>query len=318
MAGSLQVPPQNTPLWDKRPEDPPELRRLFSAAWWNFFSGLAGKVNGFLGLIRYGTHEERLALRPSDLANGTVFIETDRNGVEYQYRGGLWVYAGGIYDRTQSQLAALGATLTTNDVGFLVEVTDYRHTLQWSGTAWTWGPGDAGSGMIQAFAVDPNPTTGWQLCDGTANVPYLKADGTTATFTTPDLAGTPAYLKLAGSIAGPTAANAPTLTNPTVASATTGLTVDAASTGVSDNASATGISTGVPSATATVQVGVGATVASSTHTHGITDPTHVHTINDPTHTHTVTDPQHSHSLTGGSVGADGEPRHYNLKAWFRK
>lgn len=274
--------------------------------WHDHFDAVQKNLRFGGGREVYGTHAERadpLArgyLKPGFLPDGSIFVETDRGNVRYQVRAGAWVYLSGFYARTQSQLSALAATLGTADAGLLVEVTDYRHVLKWSGSAWGWGPGDTGSGMIQPFSIDPNPTTGWQLCDGTANVPYLKSDGTTATFSTPNLAASPAYLKFAGSVSGPTAASAPTLTNPTVASAATGVSVNAAATGIS-------LANNNASTNATVIAG-----------NGFAASPHNHTVTDPTHAHPVTDPQHSHTLSGGSVAADGEPAHYNLKPWFRQ
>jgi hypothetical protein len=103
---------------------------------------------------------------------------------------------------------------------------------------WGWAPGEEGSGKGPVlFEVDPSPATGWHLYDGTANVPYLKSDGTTGLVTLPDLvsaSGKAAYMK-AGSPNGAVVV-----------------------------ASATGVDSG---AGTVVAAGAGATVATHTHTH---------------------------------------------------
>lgn len=128
----------------------------------------------------------------------------------------------------QADIAALGGRLTRADAGRLVWVTDFRHLLRWTGSAFEFADGDGPGGYIQGFAVDPDPTTGWVLCDGAATT-YLKKDGTTGNYTTPDLigAGAGAYLKLGDTVSGPTAAIAPAFTG----AAQTFLTVAGAGAG---------------------------------------------------------------------------------------
>jgi hypothetical protein len=190
-----------------------------------------------------GTHAARASWPAKD---NDVYVETDRGYAIYLYIGATatWQYVSGVYQRTQAQLAALAATLTAGDTGFLVEVTDFAHVLRWSGAAWQWGPGEQGSGMLASFAVSPG--TGWAACDG-STVSYLKSDGTTATVTLPNTAGSPAFLK-SGSAYGAaiTAKVLPTFAG-TASQVTSG-----------------------PTGTTTVQSGSGATVASSAHTHTLT------------------------------------------------
>lgn len=130
---------------------------------------------------------------------------------------------------TQSELVSLAAFLATFNAvvppnfdpsvqtvslgtgPFLAYVTEYNHTLQWTGTSWEWGPGESGSGMLVPFAIAPTGA-GWHACDGTIGVSYLKSDGTLGTVTLPDTVSTPAYVKLGASYT-PTisAAVAPTI-----------------------------------------------------------------------------------------------------------
>lgn len=171
--------------------------------------------------ILFGTNAARIATYPAAaFPLGTIFYETDRTAwyqVQTVSAANTWVYVGGNgYQRTQSQLAALTALLTTNDALFIAYVTDYAHQLQWSGTAWAWAPGDLGSGAMQLFEVDPTGA-GWHLYDGSA-VSYLKSDGTLGSTTLPDLTSitTNAAFTVAGSPnGGPNAAVPTTLTTTT-------------------------------------------------------------------------------------------------------
>lgn len=198
----------------------------------------------------------------------------------------------------QSGLAALALTLNVTNTGLLVEVTDYRHVLRWTGTVWTWGPGEDGRHDIVGLPVDPDDTTGWQLCDGTT-VAYLKGDGTTGSFATPDLtsaANKAAYPKWGSPVSGPNAAVAPTFT------------------GASGSTSA--VSAGTPSGT--VNINTTATTAVTVLSAGavqVAAQGHTHVVSFTgsalgTHSHTVT--------PSGTISADGEPRNYELRPWFRR
>lgn len=191
--------------------------------------------------VLHGTHAIRTSYPGTD---GTLYVETDRNGLVYLYDGAGWKYVAGTYQRAQSQLAALVATLGANDAGLLVEVTDFAHTLRWSGSAWQWGSGEQGGGMLVSFAVSPG--TGWAACNG-GTVPYLKSDGTTGSVTLPNTSATAAYVQ-----------NGPGY-SPTIAAAV-----------LPTFAGTVGQTTSGPSATAAVQSGAGSTPASSAHTHTLT------------------------------------------------
>lgn len=141
---------------------------------------------------------------------------------------GFWLFLSGLgkwvrklsssqgISKTQANLAAYALTLTADDEGLLVEVTDYAHVLRWTGTAWQWGPGETGGGFFGVFAITPG--TGWHACDGSAGVKYLKSDGTTGTVTLPNTAGTPAYARAdAAYSATITAATVPTVAAPVFA-----------------------------------------------------------------------------------------------------
>lgn len=199
--------------------------------------------------VRIGLYADR---GPAWAFRYTIFEASDRNYVAWASDGANWIYAYGIHSRTQSQLSALAATLGTNDVGYLVWVTDFGHLLRWTGSAWEFGPGEIGGRYIQGFVGTPGgPGTYWQICDGTASS-FLNADGTTTNFTTPNL--TVHYLKFKN----------------------TGYTASPGKAGTTDNEAGHThtvdpplSTTGTPSATTVVASGTGATVASDVHTHNL-------------------------------------------------
>lgn len=130
---------------------------------------LGGKV-----AIHFGdTKKKRLTIKASLFADGTQWKETD-TGVTYASVGKNWSYSHGIFVTTSDLLPA---DLGLNDVGFLVSVTDFNHSLRWNGTNWEFAPGDHGSGYIVAF-VNPPVQAGWLLCDGSTGVATLQGDGT--------------------------------------------------------------------------------------------------------------------------------------------
>ena len=215
-----------------------------------------------------------------------------------------WVYLSG---QLNAVLTSIPTDWIFSDAGFLFGVNDYAHVLQWTGTAWQWGPGENGSGYLSMFEVDPTGS-GWHLYDGTAGVKYLKSDATTGTVTLPDLtSGTAlaAYLKAGSPDSGPNAAIAPTLLG--------GGATDPALTGITNppnTGSTTPGPTGIPSATVNVTAVGAVAVGTGTHTH--TEAAHTHTIGAPT------DPTHFHTLSGVSVSDTGEPRNLVRKPWFRQ
>ena len=150
--------------------------------------------------------------------------------------------------------------LTTADAGALIHVTDYNHVLQWTGSGWEWGPGDAGGGFIQGFLTAP-VSTGWKICDGsTANM--LNGDGTVTAVKLPDYT-TAAYLKLGKTLlAGPNAASGET--DPTDVGAPTGVVTQPTFIGTPG---VTGVESADLSNVTTIG---GATAAAQNHTHTFT------------------------------------------------
>lgn len=149
---------------------------LVTYAWQRFFSQQ--------GTFFSGTHSGRASVKATDNSAGSIYYETDRQSY-YIAVNGVWTYLGGLYNAFQS---ALPADLGTADTNFLMNVTDFGHLLRWTGTGWVWGPGDAGSGYMVEFVSAPD-ITGWQACDGSANVLTLQSDGIIEGVTVPNNPG---------------------------------------------------------------------------------------------------------------------------------
>lgn len=264
-----------------------------------------------LGVLLEDTHANRLTLYPaSNYTVGTVFYETDRTVVYAVTNSSgvlVWQYIGGVM---YAAFSARPTDLSTNDAGFLYEVSDHLHFCRWSGTAWAILDNDAGIFVDSAVALG----TGYQLCDGTATT-YLAISGTDlaqTAFTTPDENTAPAgvYHKSIAAYTGTiNAAVAPTLSGSSAAAAT-GVTTN----NESAHTHAVTSPTAAPSATATVSAGLGATVASDTHTHTITSPTGAGSA----HNHGITDPTHTHGVGTYVVSSTAQPRNMGVLRYFRR
>lgn len=170
------------------------------------WDGAAWTVERALGSILSGTHGARPAT--TNYPVNAEYLETDRNAL-YRNVAGTWTLSRtAILSCTQ---ATLPGSLGSGDAGLLVWVTDYCHMLEWNGTGWQWGPGEAGNGWIEGFYLAPN-ANGWAQCNG-ATVNYLKSDGTTGSIALPNLMATPAYPQLGAAYVGINPAVAPTAAN---------------------------------------------------------------------------------------------------------
>ena len=130
------------------------------------------------------TNTQRLTTSAGSFSDGSIILESDTS-LFYVAFGGAWMYLSG----TQLVASANLPGLTNNDVGLRVYVTDFAHGLFWDGAQWNWSPEDAGSGYIVPFVSAPNPTIGWQVCDGSSNVARLNGDGTVTFENVPNTAG---------------------------------------------------------------------------------------------------------------------------------
>lgn len=311
------------------------------------------------GEVSYGTHAQRLAAPTSAFADAAMWYETDRT-VWYQFQAGIvsagsWVWIAGTFSCVQANLPT---DLSTNDVGFLVSVTDYNHVLAWSGSAWTAGFGWDTPGYIRGFQVDPSPTTGWKLCDGNGDdgsaigvahpVTYLKSDGTLGSITSatvapcvPNLVGSAALLEFGSAASGITAASAPTLTMNSYTPAGSVSAPTFTGSGVSTSSDSAGTPSGTNSAptfsggsqsfgTVNFVSAAGTTAAlisptSITYSGSVSAPTFTGNAMG-THSHTVTaaGTVSAPTFTGtpatltGAVDATGLPPRITLRPWFRK
>jgi hypothetical protein len=180
--------------------------------------------------------------------------------------------------------AFLPTGLGEADAEALVYVKDKAHTLRWTGTGWDWARGDDRSGYWRICDIDPG--TGWHKADG-STVQRLESNGTLFSLTLPDYTtpGNELFLKLGGTAVAANAAVAPTFTQPTAASASTGISATTSSTGSTQSETASG----------------GSTVPTAAHTHPVN----------------ITDPTHTHTISGGAVAADGQPKHTIRIPYYR-
>jgi hypothetical protein len=265
---------------------------------------------------------------------GAFWIETSRSNLtaappflQFRWDGNNWGYVEGQVSRNQNQLATLFATLGTPDANMQINVTDYHHQLQWQGSNTTWGPQDdlrAGEGPIFR-EVDPSPTTGWHLYDG-SSVNYLNANGATASVTLPDMTSSgsaAAYLKGGSPNGGPNNPIAPVFTgNAATPSGTVSkptLTMDPYTP--SGLVSAPLISVD--------PVTLGAAPFAPTGALAVAQQTHSHTANSTApsflgDTATLTGNVSQPTFTGnsftpaGTISNNGEPRNLVRRPWFRQ
>jgi len=177
------VPPANLPeRLLQTPMVDPQSGIVTSLPWKTLFSRMAQPVQ--VPTLTQDTHANRLNFAASKVVAGSIFYETDRS-VYYIAVGGQWIYGGGMSPVFQ---VTIPSDLTASDAGFLADVQDYGHLLRWDGKMWGWGPGDAQSGYSVAFVNAPKDPL-WHLCDGSTNVPYLRADGGLSYATLPSTAG---------------------------------------------------------------------------------------------------------------------------------
>lgn len=89
----------------------------------------------------------------------------------------------------QADLAALLRKLIKAQFqpGVQVFVPVYNHMMRFTGSGWSFAPGDIGSDFVVTF-LSPPTADGWQVCDGTVGVTYLLSDGTIGTRTVPNTA----------------------------------------------------------------------------------------------------------------------------------
>lgn len=95
-----------------------------------------------------------------------------------------WVYLAGTV--TVANPASLPSGLGPAETNLIAYELTYFHSYRWTGSAWTFAPGDPGAKYIVATPTAAPKGGKWQLCDGTA-VQVSNGDGTTSSVTTPNL-----------------------------------------------------------------------------------------------------------------------------------
>lgn len=110
-------------------------------------------------------------------------------------------------------------SLALSDAGYVGFVSDYAHLVYWTGTAWIFL--DAPGGYPVPMFVTPG--IGWAACDGSdVDILTIGATLTTTTVTTPNLNGSPAYVKSAASYSSTINAASGTTGSGTTGTGTTG------------------------------------------------------------------------------------------------
>lgn len=173
---------------------------LITREWERFQTRFLGSITALenQGPVVTGTHQQRVDTPPDTVPPGTLWYEPDRSVIYVS--GPPWLYATGIM---VGPIARAPRDLSADDEGFLFHESTVRHLVRWTGTAWTFGPGDEGNGFFRDFAIAPQGI-GWQLCNGTATS-YLTVGSPTlilTPFATPDLIGTPGYRKSGSAYSG--------------------------------------------------------------------------------------------------------------------
>lgn len=156
--------------------------RIITRPWAKIFLDIfATAIPSFLA----GSNAAKAQVSAANYADGSIFYELDRR-VAYIAIAGRWVYLTGCATTDSGHLpVGLGA----DDFGLLVNVSDYSHQLIWVGNSWTWAPGELGGDFIMPFLTGPDPSAGWQPCDGSLGVLKMNFDGTLSFVDVPNTPG---------------------------------------------------------------------------------------------------------------------------------
>lgn len=178
--------------FQNRPDKPLPAGNLHSAwsGWFNQLSKLVGQLPTISGLAASMVPVGGGAL-PTDWTPDAwqrfLYYQTD-TGLLFISRVvanvWTWVYVAGTI--TVASPAALPAGLGVAQTNLIAYELTYFHSYRWTGTVWTFAPGDPGSKYIVATPTAAPKGGKWQLCDGSA-VQVSNGDGTTTSVTTPNL-----------------------------------------------------------------------------------------------------------------------------------
>lgn len=213
---------------------------LWSGAVWHYECGVLSD-----------TWTNRPAAGGTNISGGFRFAANDRGYQEWVYNlpSVRWEFAGGG-EPLRGVISAITTGLGTYDAGYLYYATDFDRIYRWSGSAWADGAGQPTRGMISYFMDSYAPSTGWQLCDGTASVSISTATGSTTTVTVPNLTGSNRFIRSVSGTTGGTGGSATTHTHAIDPPNTTS-TVESGDTAL------------------VVAIGAGTNVPSENHTHDV-------------------------------------------------
>ena len=76
----------------------------------------------------------------------------------------------------QADLTKLAKQFSQAQAGIQVWVATYNHILRWTGSVWSYAPGDNGAAYLVEFLTAPSGE-GWLQCDG-STTDFLNSDGT--------------------------------------------------------------------------------------------------------------------------------------------
>lgn len=184
-------------------------------------------------------------------------------------------------------------TLNSSNAGSFIYVSDYAHWIYWNGTT----PEFADDGS-DYYAIGQRSTgsPGWHLVDGTAAVPFLKADGTLGSKNLLNVAAQKVYLaalNAADALNGPVAPTISGSTDETTIGFNPAAGAAAASAGT---ASINNPLTGTPTNVLVPPFSGGGGGGGGS---------------------LVTDP-HDHTLTAVTVSTTGEPENFTSILWYRQ
>jgi len=287
MTGSYSAKPSDLTSTDDNfwynAQDQCTLSRWTGAAW-HYQAG-----------ILIDTWSNRPAGGGTNISAGFRFSASDRGYQQWAYdrTNTRWYYVGGG-EPTRNTIANITGSLGAQDVGYLFYSTDYDRVFRWNGSAYEDAPGQPARGMIVYFDYTNLPmqvATAWALCDGSSATRSV-VNGTTASYTTPNLTGSTRFIRSVSGTTGGTGGSATTHTHPVDPPSTTSSNPDVAGTGAE-------------SVTTIVQSGTGITVAGVNHT------------NNHNHTHTVDVASFNSGTPSGTSGDDALPPYLNLRPYVR-
>ena len=173
-------------------------------------------VQAFAGVNQWvfiaGLFAAAFIQRPTDLGIydfGFHFYATDWT-VGEDWNGTHWVYRYGRTYGSHGILATVAASLTAQEIGWLVSAEQYGHRFYWNATGWAFEPGEDSQYVVMASSASAPAGGPWYPCDG-GTYACQNSDGSLTNITTPNLNGSVAAIMGGGFNGTVHAATAPTL-----------------------------------------------------------------------------------------------------------